>query len=282
MRRRQIETRPYRIVADAITVQGNTVLMRHKMNTRVETVPQPEGMSPAEWSARIDLACCYRLVQHFGMGLVIWNHISVRVPDTEGQFLLNPFGMMYNEITASNLVKVDHQGRTLDTAATINYTGFIIHGAIHAARPDSLCVLHTHSPAGGVVSALKNGFQPVTQDGFQFHRRVAYHDYEGLALQPAECARLVADLGQLNAMVLRNHGLLTCGRSVAEAFMLMFFLDRACREQVDLMSCGAPIHLPTDEIMERTATEISSFANERPEWPALMRLMDRIDPSYRT
>ncbi len=238
--------------------------------------------SEAEWQARVDLAGAYRLAHHFGMDDLIWNHISARVPGREDHFLINPLGVTYDEITASGLVKIDLDGKVVEGEQEINYTGFIIHGAIHARRHDVGCVMHTHTPGGLAVSALKQGLMPVVQDAFIFHRRIAYHDYEGVSVDPGECERLAASLGHHKAMILRNHGLLTCGATVGEAFVMMYYLEKACRAQLAALQTGCEIHLPPEAVVEKAAQQSARFAAGKYEWPALLRLMDRKDPSFRS
>jgi ribulose-5-phosphate 4-epimerase/fuculose-1-phosphate aldolase len=243
--------------------------------------------SAAEWQTRIEVAACYRLVLHFGMTDLIYNHITARVPGSDHQYLINPYGLMYDEITASNLVKIDLDGNILeDTEYEINPAGFVIHSAVHGAREDVVCVIHTHSRAGVAVSALKDGLIPVNQGGFQFHNRIAYHDYEGFALDAEERKRLVADLGGKRVMILRNHGLLTTGRSVAEAFRQLYYLEQACRAYLDALQTGREIVLPPEHVREHTAQQWEGGAagigtTVLREWPALLRMLDRRDPSYR-
>jgi ribulose-5-phosphate 4-epimerase/fuculose-1-phosphate aldolase len=245
-----------------------------------------DQVSPEEWAARVDLACAYRLVAHHGWTWMIYNHISARVPGHEGEFLLNPFGLHYTEVTASNLVKIDLDGKILDGSPhPINDAGFTIHSAIHGARADVAAVLHTHTEAGGAVSALEAGLLPFSQDALIFYNRIAYHDFEGIALDLDERSRLVRDLGPHHAMILRNHGLLTCGRSIAEAFLFMFQLERVCRSQLALMATGAQIRLPPPEVCEKTALQYPCNRGEPAgahEWPHWVRMMDRLDPSYRS
>ncbi len=248
---------------------------------------RPRQCSAAEWQMRVELAGCYRLVHHFGLTDLIYNHITARLPDVDHQYLINPYGLMYDEITASNLVKIDLDGNILEeTEYEINPAGFVIHSAVHGARPDVVCVIHTHSRAGVAISALKEGLIPVNQGGFQFHNRIAYHDYEGFALDEAERKRLVADLGERRAMILRNHGLLTAGRSVAEAFRLIYYLEQACQLRLDALQCGREITLPPELVREHTARQWEGGAagigtTTLREWPALLRMLDRRDPSYR-
>lgn len=243
-------------------------------------------VSKAEWQTRVDLACAYRLAHDFGLDDLVWNHISARVPGEADRFLLNPLGWGYDEITASSLVKVGLDGKPVDSdksiGKTVNYTGFVIHGAIHAARHDIACVMHTHSQAGMAVSALADGLLPVMQDAFGFAGNVAYHDYEGLSIDLGECARLAADLGPHKAMILRNHGLLTCGESVADAFVQMYYLDKACRVQLAVQQTGQRLHLPPQEVVERAAKQSSYFPAGEIEWPALMRRMERKDPGFKS
>jgi ribulose-5-phosphate 4-epimerase/fuculose-1-phosphate aldolase len=253
-------------------------------------VPKPRSLrdqvSPEEWAARVDLACAYRLVAHHGWTWMIYNHISARVPGQDDQFLLNPFGLHYTEVTASNLVKIDLDGKILDGSPyPINDAGFTIHSAIHGARHDVAAVLHTHTDAGAAVSALETGLLPFSQDALLFYNRIAYHDFEGIALDLDERSRLVRDLGPHFAMILRNHGLLTCGRSVAEAFQFMFQLERVCRSQLAMMATGAQIRLPPPEVCEKTALQYRCNRGEVAgvdEWPHWVRMMDALDPSYRS
>lgn len=258
-----------------------------------------ERVSEAEWSARVDLAACYRLVARHGMADLIYNHITARVPGEEGHFLINPFGFLYEEITASSLFKIDLDGHVIERPDLpedigINHAGFVIHSAVHAARHDVECVLHTHTRAGMAVSVMAQGLLPATQGALRFHERLAYHDFEGPAVDEGERERLVADLGSNDAMILRNHGLLACGRSIAEAFLLMNRLEMACRVQVDFLAANTPLHLPTPEVMAKTARILapSTFTgrsgneaslgnwNGQREWTALLRQLDRIDPTY--
>jgi ribulose-5-phosphate 4-epimerase/fuculose-1-phosphate aldolase len=241
----------------------------------------------AEWERRVELAACYRLVAHFGLTDLIYNHITARVPGGEHHYLINPYGLMYDEVTASNLIKIDLEGKILeDTQYEINPAGYVIHSAIHGARPDVVCVIHTHSRAGTAIAALEEGLVPINQGGFQFYNRVAYHDYEGFALDLEERKRLVTNLGDKRAMILRNHGLLTAGRSVAEAFRLLYYLEQACQARLDALQTGRPIRLPPAEVREHTAQQWESGAagigtTTLREWPALLRMLDRKDPSYR-
>ena len=242
------------------------------------------SVSDSEWAARVELAACYRLIAHFRMTDWIYNHISARVPGQEGVYLINPFGLLYEEVSASNLVKVDTHGNLAeDTELEVNPAAFVIHGAIHDARPDVGCVLHTHTAAGVAVAAQRAGLLPISQHAFKLIDRVAYHDFEGIALDPEEQKRLVADIGDKDVLILRNHGLLTMGVDVPRAFELMFFLERACQIQVQALAGGAEIVLPADKVQERTVQQFagdSSYVLGR-DWSALIRLLDRSDPSYR-
>jgi ribulose-5-phosphate 4-epimerase/fuculose-1-phosphate aldolase len=244
----------------------------------VTVLPRSRG-SEAEHQTRVDLAACYRLAAHFGYDDVIWNHISARVPGEES-FLINPLGLRYDEIRASNLVKVDPEGRVLDGGET-NVTGFVIHSAIHRNRPDIQCVMHSHTEGGLAVSALAEGLLPMVQDAAMFYGRIAYHAYEGLSTDLDERERLAANLGDGFAMILRNHGLLTAGRTVGEAFVRMHYLERACRVQIAVLSTGREISLPPPEVWEKAVQQYESFVPGRLEWPALVRLMDQLDPSFR-
>jgi ribulose-5-phosphate 4-epimerase/fuculose-1-phosphate aldolase len=244
-------------------------------------------VSPAEWAMRIDIAACYRLVALFGMNDLVYNHISGRVPGEAGHFLINPYGYAYEEVTASSLVKIDFDGNVVldsGTGCGVNRAGFVIHSAVHKARHDVDCVIHTHSPAGMAVSALKCGLLPLTQNAM-FFGRLGYHDYESVAIDLDEQKRLVRDLGpDGRAMILRNHGLLTAGTTVCEAFVTMHWLEKACQAQVMAMACNTELNHPSPEVVRltnerylpgqrRNITEL--------EWPAMLRMLDRRDPGFR-
>jgi len=253
-------------------------------------------VSEEEWKVRVDLAACYRLMEVYGMTDLIYNHISARVPGTRDQILINPYGFLYEEVTASSLMKIDLEGNILlqpDHGFGINPAGYVIHSAVHAAREDVVCVIHTHTRAGMAVSAMKCGLLPLTQTSMRFHGCTAYHHFEGPALNLAERERLVRDLGTNDALILHNHGLAACGHTVSEAFCRMYFLENACKAQVDAMSAGQDqLWLPELPIRERTAQTMSSGfdqSNTRHssgpfdsalEWKAMLRKLDRIDPSY--
>ena len=247
-------------------------------------------VSAAEWQARVDCACAYRLVRHFGMDDLIYNHISARIPGTEN-FLLNPFGLLYEEICASSLIKVDLAGKVIwqpewpkGLEYTFNLAGFVIHGAIHAAKPDIQCIIHTHSLAGMAIASLKKGLLPMTQTAMRF-AKVASHDYEGVVLEMDERKRLIDNLGDAEVMLLRNHGVLAVGRSVGEAFNNVYRVERACRTQLLAQACDDEMLLPSAAIIEKT-NRLYRPEVRRPmgvlEWPAMRRLADRIDPSYKT
>ncbi len=245
-----------------------------------------DKVSPQEWQTRVDLAACYRLITHYGMSDLIYNHISARVPGSEAHILINAYGMLYEEITASSLVKIDLEGRTVldpGTGYGINQAGFVIHSAVHKARADVGCVIHTHSIAGMAVSALECGLLPITQTAMYFDS-IGMHEYESVAIDPDEQQRLVRDLGKSKAMILRNHGLLAVGASVPEAFTNMFWLERACQAQLAAMACNSKLHVPSREVIEKTAHLYKPGTRRRwgpLEWPALLRMLDRRDSSFR-
>lgn len=246
--------------------------------------PVRERCSPQEWQTRVELAACYRLVAHFGWDDLIFTHISARISGPEHHFLINPYGWLFSEITASSLVKVDLEGASVDAAASdINPAGFTIHSAVHAAREDARCVLHLHTVAGVAVSAQAAGLLPLNQTAMLVCSDVAYHDYEGLALDLAERPRLVADLGSKNAMLLRNHGTLALGTSVPAAFLTMYFLERACAMQVATLAGGAEIHYPADSVKALVVRQgaFGRVAIDALAWAPLIRLLERTDPSYK-
>jgi len=242
-------------------------------------------VSPAEWETRVNLAACYRLVAHYRMTDMIYTHISARLPEEPSHFLINPYGLMFEEITATSLVKIDEEAKVLEDplGLGVNPAGFTIHSAIHAARPEINCVLHTHTMAGIAVSAQEHGLLPLSQHAMRFWNRVAYHDYEGVALDLDERTRLQRDLGPHSVMILRNHGLLACGDTVREAFELIYYLERACQAQIGAMAGGATLHFPPPEVAEKVAQQFARPVRRSREkdWPALIRLLDRTDPSYR-
>jgi ribulose-5-phosphate 4-epimerase/fuculose-1-phosphate aldolase len=239
--------------------------------------------SNAEQKVRIHLAACYRLCALNQWDDLIYTHISAAIPGEPEYYLINPFGMQFDEITASSLLKVNLQGELLPgQSGMVNPTGFAIHGAIHRARPDAQCVMHLHNTAGIAVSAQRDGLLPLSQHAMRFMGHLGYHDYEGLALTESEGARLVAHLGSHPAMLLRNHGTLTVGRTIAEAYVVMATLIKACEIQVAALSSPNLI-MPEPKIIEKTAADLHDFGAEEGilEWPALLRKLDRIDPSYK-
>jgi ribulose-5-phosphate 4-epimerase/fuculose-1-phosphate aldolase len=242
-------------------------------------------VTDAEWQARVDLAAAYRLVAHYGWDDLIFTHISARVPGPEHHFLINPYGMMFDEITASSLVKVDLEGKkVVDSAFPVNPAGFMIHSAVHAARKDALCVMHLHTQSGIAVSAQKQGLLPLSQQSLIPLASLAYHEYEGLALTDEEKPRLVNDLGDKKNLILRNHGLLTVGENVAEAFLSMYILESACRIQILAMSGNTELSLVPDPIISLVEMQqkiVTVGQGAMLAWPGLLRLLDRRDPSYR-
>lgn len=240
-------------------------------------------VNAAEWEQRVDLAAAFRLAHYYRMTDQIYTHLTAKVPGTE-HFLINPYGVLFDEVTASCLVKVDLDGKILldPSGIGINPAGFLIHSCVHRARPDFTCVLHTHTASGLAVAAQKRGLLNLTQHAMRFHRRIGYHDYEGIALDFSEQERLVRDLGRHQAMILRNHGLLTAGTTIRDAFEQLYYLERACDAQVKALAGGVEVIECDDEIAEKVARAL-----ERPgrsaydhDWPALRRLLDRTDPSY--
>jgi ribulose-5-phosphate 4-epimerase/fuculose-1-phosphate aldolase len=251
---------------------------------------RPARISAEEWAVRIDLAACYRLLAHFGWDDLILTHNSARVPGTTDQILINPMGLMFNEITASNLLKVDLEGNLVEPSDYQPiYAGIVIHGAIYLARPDVECVIHTHTEADIAVGALEEGLLPLSQWAMRFYNRLGYHDYEGVSLDMDERERLQHSIGQHPVLVLRNHGLLATGRNVAEAFSLTYHFERSAEAQLKIqaaVAAGAKMVVPSPETCERQAAQFSNAVNTlrlggQREWPALLRLADRLDPSYR-
>lgn len=255
------------------------------MTTAPKTSSVRQQVSETEWQARVDLAAAYRLVALYGWDDLIFTHISARVPDSEHHFLLNPYGMMFEEVTASSLVKVDLAGnKVTESPYFVNPAGFTIHSAVHAAREDALCVMHLHTDYGIAVSAQKDGLLPISQQAMLALASLAYHDYEGLALNEEEKPRLVADLGDKNQMILRNHGLLTVGRTAAEAFLAMFLLERACKIQILAQAGGGELVRVPEPILGLVDSQVKAVTvgqGAALTWPGLLRKLDRIDPSYR-
>lgn len=237
-----------------------------------------------EHRLRVDLAALYRIVALFGWDDLLATHISVRLPGPQHQFLINPLGLLFDEITASSLVKVDLAGNVIEAQpVAINPAGFTIHSAVHAARPDAACVIHLHTVAGIAVSSQAHGLLPLNQTAMLLNGRLAYHDYEGIALDLAERERLARDLGPMNAMILRNHGTLAVGTSVADAFQTMYFLERACAIQLAALSGQAALSVPPPAVQDLVTRQVASFGDiaDRLLWPALLRRLDRLDTSYR-
>lgn len=248
------------------------------------------GVSDQEWALRCDLAALYRLVAHFRMTDFIYTHLSVRVPGPEHHFLINRYGVLFHEMRASDLVKIDLHGKLVEQGGDlqtrkVNAAGFTIHSAIHMARPDLLCVMHTHTAAGIAISSQKRGLLPMSQQSMKFYNRIGYHDYEGVALDLEERDRLVADLGQHDAMILRNHGLLVGGSSIADAFLTMYTLERACQAQMAAMSCGEELIIPPAEVCEHAAGQLNRVRDDGHldmAWSAALRLVENDKPDYRS
>jgi ribulose-5-phosphate 4-epimerase/fuculose-1-phosphate aldolase len=243
-------------------------------------------VSTDEWQTRVDLAACYRLVAHYGWDDLIYTHITAKIPGVENQFLINPYGMMFDEITASSLVKIDLHGNTLDrdNPFPINPAGFTIHSAVHAARHDAKCVLHVHTPNGVAVSAQKNGVLPISQHSIFVLASLAYHDYEGVALNDGEKPRLVRDLGEHTFLMLRNHGLLTVGETIADTFQAMYFFEATCMIQIRAQAGGGeliPIAQPILDGAKAQMRVATKGMGGNLAWPGLLRKLDRIDASFR-
>ena len=252
--------------------------------SQLQVTSMRDRVSRDEWQTRVDLAACYRLIHHYRMDDLVYNHISARVPGEEGHFLINAYGMTYDEISASSLVKIDFDGKVVQDSGTgygINHAGFVIHSAIHRARADLACVIHTHTPAGMAVSAMDCGLLPLTQNSM-FFSGVGMHAYEGPAVDLDEQKRLVADLGSHVAMILKNHGLLAVGATIPEAFITMYWLDRACQAQVFALStkCSLPpvetIKITNDRYKPGQRRKIGEL-----EWAGLLRLVERRYPGFR-
>jgi ribulose-5-phosphate 4-epimerase/fuculose-1-phosphate aldolase len=244
-----------------------------------------DQVSPQEWQTRVDLAACYRLVALYGWDDLVFTHISARVPGGDHHFLINPYGFLFEEITASSLVKVDlHANCVMESPHMINPAGFTIHSAIHAAREDAQCVLHIHSINGVAVSAQKNGLLPLSQQSLFALASLGYHDYEGVALNEAEKPRLVADLGENTALILRNHGLLTCAPSIADAFLAMYILESACMIQLRAQAGGGELIAISEVILAgilAQAKAVTRGLGGALAWPGLLRRLDRRDASFR-
>jgi len=243
-----------------------------------------DQVSDEEWQTRVDLAACYRLVARNGWDDLIYTHISARVPGEGHAYLINPLELHFHEITASSLIKVDPEGNVLSqTPYTTNPAGLVIHGAVHGAREDAGCVIHLHTVAGTAVATQKEGLLPITQAALLFYDNIAYHDYEGLAVDEAERDRLVADFGDKTAMILRNHGTMVAAPTVSKAFVTMHFLERACQMQIAAQAGGGELNMPSAKAQQqvRQASEQAFARGGIMEWPGLLRLLDQEDPSFR-
>ena len=259
--------------------------MNSQVTLNPATIPSKKSaVSAEEWQLRVDLAAAYRLIALHGWDDLIFTHLSARLPGDEHHFLINPYGMMFDEITASSLVRVDQEGNKLDDSDyDINPAGFTIHSAIHAVRDDAACVMHTHTTAGVAVSAQREGLLALSQQSLFPLASLAYHDYEGVALRDDEKARLQADLGDANFMILRNHGLLTVGSTIADTFLSMFILQRACEIQVQALSGNRPLTpIPAGivDTIKQQAAQVTKGMGGNLAWPGLLRKLDRNSPGY--
>ena len=260
------------------------------MQEDILTIERPAmpQVSAAEWELRIKLAAAYRLVDYYGWTEQIYGHLTARVPGADDHFLINPWGLNYDEVTASNLVKIDVDGKVISGGEhRVNYAGFVIHSAIHMTRSRvNHVVMHTHTRAGMAIAAIKEGVLPVSMFGTVFHNRIGYHDYEGAALYLDERERIVKSLGPHRAMILRNHGLLAVGETVAECFLRLYRLERACQVQLDAAAAGT-LNIVSTEVADRSAADLDSYQGMQPsaegeiEFAALMRKLDKLDHSYR-
>ncbi len=245
--------------------------------------------SEEEWNTRVDLAACYRLVDYYGWTSQVYNHITARIPGTEA-ILINPFGMMYDEITPASLVKIDLDGNKLDDNPwPVNAAGYVIHSAIHAARPDDvMCVVHAHPVNATALSCIDGGFIPLVQEACMFHNRIGYHEFEGVAVDVDERERLAADLGPDNhTLLLYNHGVVTTGPSIPCAFARLYYFETSAGIQLRAMASGRPLRRLSEAVIEKTRNQFENFANRSgvdnpfPEWPAYLRMLDRLDPDWR-
>jgi ribulose-5-phosphate 4-epimerase/fuculose-1-phosphate aldolase len=269
-----------------------TALLSQQVASAQETAPS--AYSDEEWRLRVELAAAYRMIDHFGWTELQSGHVTLRIPGPERHFLINPYGLLFHEVTASNLVRIDINGKLAGpTPHQINPAGFVIHSAIHAAREDAHCVFHIHTVAGMAVAALECGLLPISMPSTGFYGKVAYHELEGPGADLSERETLARDLGDKNTLILRNHGLLTCGRTVAEAFVQMFRLQRACEIQIAALACNSPLHFIRPEVSEQSADEMNALLNRGADgamgggigsfdFAAMMRLMERKDPSFKT
>ncbi len=247
---------------------------------------QNAPIGEAERKMRVDLAACYRLIALNGMDDLLATHISARVPGPQEHFLINPYGLLFSQVTASNLVKVDLEGNIIsDSPWPINPAGFVIHSAIHGARPDVVCVIHTHTVAGMAIACMEDGLLPLSQKSLRFYNRTAYHDYEGKSDALDERSRLVRDIGDKNTLILRNHGLLVCGADIGRAYHSMLNLEKSCKAQLAAMQSGAKLNLLSPSVREHAARQHERDdvpGNGRPDaWPALLTMLDKLDASYR-
>jgi ribulose-5-phosphate 4-epimerase/fuculose-1-phosphate aldolase len=255
------------------------------MNTAAKMISVRDKVSAEEWQVRVDLAACYRLIAMYGWDDLVFTHISARVPGPEEHFLINAYGLMFEEMTASSLVKVDLAGNiVMETPCQVNPAGFTIHSAVHEARQDVACVLHTHTRAGVAVSAQAGGLLPISQASLFPLLSIGYHDYEGVALNADEKPRLVADLGSNSCLILRNHGLLTVGPTIADAFLVMYLLETACQTQLLAQSAGTELIQVNPDVLKGIAAqarEVTKGLGGRLAWPGLLRKLDRRDGSFR-
>jgi len=245
---------------------------------RSRTITRQDDFDPAEWDARVELAALYRAVARFGMTDLTYNHITYRCPGDEETFLINAYGMWYSEVTASSFYKVDIDGKVLwdpgiPYASEVNPAVFVLHGSVHAARPDVRCVMHTHTRASTAVSAQKGGLLPISQHATRYHRRLSYHDYMGPAVNAAECEIVVRNLGSNNAMLLRNHGTLVCGPTIAETFLNAYYLEQACKIQIDAMSGGAELQFIPEDVLDLSVQLLDGRLTGEREWAAILRLL---------
>lgn len=258
------------------------------LGTDIALPPAPMGMDQEEWLSRLELSACYRMVDHFGWTAIVYNHITLRIPGTD-HFLINPFGKRYDEITASDLIRITIDGEKVSASDwPVNKAGYEIHSTIHKARADLHCIIHTHEPISQALAALDAPAVPVTQEGCQFFERVGYHDFEGIVLDGSEGPRIAAALGATNhTLVLKNHGLITAGPDCIWAFVRHHAFIRNCDVQLRAMAAGRLVPIP-DDVMVRTRTQFEGGSAQagakvrHPEWPALVRLIDRKDPSWKT
>ncbi|WP_322779312.1 class II aldolase/adducin family protein [Frankia sp. Cas4] len=247
---------------------------------------RPHGIDPTERELRVQLAACYRIFDHLGWTEMIFNHVTVRLPGPENHLLINPFGLLYHEVTASNLVRIDLDGKVVEPGDwPVNPAGVIIHTAIHSSRPDAHCVMHTHTTAGSAVACLRDGLSPDNFYSAQLAGQLAYHDFEGVTVYPDECGRLVENLADKNIMILRNHGLLTTGRTIPDAFLRLWLLQRACEIQLAAQSSGQTLTAVTAQAHRRSSAGMravqDSGGGAREVFEAMQRLIERKDPDYR-